>query len=305
MSSNCGGDRAGQGFGSPQTDPVTGVVRAGWPVTDTLSVPITWVSGYYYALLRVTSRRRRHGRARLHPVRRPRSSDEALQVLVQVPVNTWQAYNPWGRASIRSTHEPRAGGACLARPSARIHGAGTIRLGVQPRALPRTRVRPLVSDEHRNGCPPGESPGAPSRHRRRARRGRWTSARETPSALLAPSAPTSRSPTRTPPTGRSVRDGGRTIVGYKEKPRRSSRMRHSGPCAATSIPAPECGLQGVMFYRIREHQTGPVDYTATDAATSGPWFAGTGFLPAGRQGAGRRRERGGTPGRRRLFRRSA
>ena len=52
---NCGGDRAGQGFGSPQTDPVTGVVRAGWPVTDTLSVPTAWVSGYYYALLRVTS----------------------------------------------------------------------------------------------------------------------------------------------------------------------------------------------------------------------------------------------------------
>jgi hypothetical protein len=34
-----------------------------------------------------------------------------------------------------------------------------------------------------------------------------------------------------------------------------------------------------MFYRIREHQTGPVDYTVADGATSDPWFEGTGFVP--------------------------
>ena len=34
-----------------------------------------------------------------------------------------------------------------------------------------------------------------------------------------------------------------------------------------------------MYYRIREHQTGPVDYTVTEAATTDPWFAGTGFVP--------------------------
>jgi hypothetical protein len=34
-----------------------------------------------------------------------------------------------------------------------------------------------------------------------------------------------------------------------------------------------------MFYRIREHESGPVDYTVTDAANTDPWFAGTGFKP--------------------------
>ena len=77
-----------------------------------------------------------------------------------------------------------------------------------------------------------------------------------------------------------IRYGGRTIVGYKEaapdpEPNAALRTVRSPPRS----PRPECGLQGVMFYRIREHQTGPVDYTATDAATSGPWFAGTGFTP--------------------------
>src|SRR5437588_6912262 len=41
---NCGGDEAGRTYGRPETDPVTHVVRAGWPVTDTLSVPTTWVT---------------------------------------------------------------------------------------------------------------------------------------------------------------------------------------------------------------------------------------------------------------------
>ena len=30
-----------------------------------------------------------------------------------------------------------------------------------------------------------------------------------------------------------------------------------------------------MYYRIREHQSGPVDYTVTDAASTDPWFAGS------------------------------
>jgi hypothetical protein len=32
-----------------------------------------------------------------------------------------------------------------------------------------------------------------------------------------------------------------------------------------------------MFFRIREQQSGPVDYVVTDAANADPWFAGTGF----------------------------
>jgi hypothetical protein len=36
---------------------------------------------------------------------------------------------------------------------------------------------------------------------------------------------------------------------------------------------------GVEHLRLRPHESGPVDYTVTDAANSDPWFAGTGFKP--------------------------
>ena len=58
-----------------------------------------------------------------------------------------------------------------------------------------------------------------------------------------------------------------------------------------------------MFYRIREHQTGPVDYTATDPQRppirGSPERAPPGDKVLDVVGTS------GTPGRRRLFRRSA
>jgi hypothetical protein len=74
-------------------------------------------------------------------------------------------------------------------------------------------------------------------------------------------------------------DGGRTIVGYKDaapdpEPNpalKTIRFRSLTP------PRPECALMGVMFLRLREHQSGPVDYTVTSAAATDPWFRNTGF----------------------------
>jgi hypothetical protein len=73
----------------------------------------------------------------------------------------------------------------------------------------------------------------------------------------------------------------RTIVGYKEaapdpEPNpalRTIRFRSLTP------PRPECALMGVMFLRLREHQSGPVDYTVTNVASTNPWFRNTGFNP--------------------------
>jgi len=87
---SCGGDEGSQPYGT------TDGFRADWPVTDAFTVPETAPSGYYYALLRVTSPGDDHD-ARgwvAFIVREPPSHHS--QILVQVPVNTWQAYNPWG-----------------------------------------------------------------------------------------------------------------------------------------------------------------------------------------------------------------
>ncbi len=97
---SCSGDKLGQPRGSGQADPATGVVRAGWPVTDTLSIPVGSVSGYYYALLRLTSAGDDTGMRGHVPFVVRDGPTRTSQVLVQVPSNTWQAYNPWGGKSI-------------------------------------------------------------------------------------------------------------------------------------------------------------------------------------------------------------
>ena len=92
---NCGGDEAGRRLG-----PRTGQARADWPVTDTFSVPADAVSGYYYALVRLTAGGDETGARAYVPFVVRAAPGRHAQILVQVPVNTWQAYNPWGGKSL-------------------------------------------------------------------------------------------------------------------------------------------------------------------------------------------------------------
>ncbi len=84
---------------APKPAPVTGEVRAGWSVTDIVHVGRDWVSGYYLAQLRVTSGPDEGAVGRVPLVVRGAPGDAAA-IVVQVPVNTWQAYNPWGGKSL-------------------------------------------------------------------------------------------------------------------------------------------------------------------------------------------------------------
>jgi len=281
---NCSGDRAGPGFGPPQIDAVTDVLRAGWPVTDTLSVPTTWVSGYYYALLRVTSGGDDTGARGSIPFIVRDAPTRHSQVLVQVPVNTWQAYNPWGGKSLypfNSTDLAPAVRVSFDRPLAftaqgpfdweynlvRFLEREGYDLSYQTNVETDLRRESLL--EHRLVIVAGHD-----EYWTKRTRDAFGAARALGTNLAFANSNVAYWQIR-------YEDGGRTIVGYKEaapdpEPNaalRTVRFRHLDPAR------PECGLQGVMFYRIREHQTGPVDYTVTDAATSDPWFAGTGFTP--------------------------
>jgi hypothetical protein len=84
---------------APRPDPGSGRVRAGWSVTDTLRTGGDWVSGYYLAQLRVTGGPDEGAAGRVPLVVRGPPGD-ASAILVQVPVNTWEAYNPWGGKSL-------------------------------------------------------------------------------------------------------------------------------------------------------------------------------------------------------------
>ena len=83
---------------TPPPDPTTGYLDAGWPVTDTINVGSNWVSGEYFAKLKITAGPN-VSQIRMIPFTvyeaNPRSP-----ILVQVGVNTWEAYNRWGGKSL-------------------------------------------------------------------------------------------------------------------------------------------------------------------------------------------------------------
>jgi hypothetical protein len=84
---------------APPPDAVTGIVSAGWPVTDVIVTDEDWVSGQYAAVLELNSGPHAGTASRVPFVVRALPGDEA-PTLVQTPVNTTQAYNHWGGKSL-------------------------------------------------------------------------------------------------------------------------------------------------------------------------------------------------------------
>ncbi len=97
----CLPDCQGAELGAPQAAPAvdaSGFVDAGWPVTDQLRVGDDWVSGYYLIRALLLSGPQAGSATTTYVVVRTRRSGAAM--LVQVPANTWQAYNGWGGKSL-------------------------------------------------------------------------------------------------------------------------------------------------------------------------------------------------------------
>ena len=94
----CGSDEQGAAQPHPGPDG-NGETVAGWPLTDELQLPGDAVSGYFVANLVLTSGPQ-SGKAStvFFVVRAPAARRSAI--LVQVPVNTWEAYNNWGGKSL-------------------------------------------------------------------------------------------------------------------------------------------------------------------------------------------------------------
>jgi hypothetical protein len=276
---SCGGDRAGQHYG-PTIQ--SGLIRADWPVTDTLSIPTGAVGGYYYALLRVTSGGDNTGARGYVPfvVRDPPT--RRSQIIVQVPMNTWQAYNPWGGKSLypfNSTDLSPAVRVSFDRPLAftaqnpvdweynLVRWLESEGYDVSYQSDVDTHLRPQSLLDHRLVIVNGHD-----EYWTKQMRDAFNAARAAGTNLAFLGSNAAYWQVR-------YESAERTIVGYKEaapdpEPNpalRTVRFRQLTP------PRPECALMGVMFLRLREHQSGPVDYTVTNAAQNDPWFSGTGF----------------------------
>lgn len=275
----CGGDRETIARPAlPTPDPQTGEARAGWPLTDTLNVPADWLSGYYEARIVVTA-----GRAagQAHPVyfvvqERLRRSP----ILVQVPVNTWQAYNNWAGKSLynfNSTGGLRANHVSFDRPYALppVPGAQATPLPWEIQ-LVRFLEREGYEVSYQTDVDTDRNPGSLLQHRLVMTAGHseyWTmtmregfdTARDLGTNLAFIGSNNAYWHVR-------YKDDRRTLVGYKawgdpiaDPAQKTVLFRDLG--------RPECALIGVMHL----DSLGRTDYAVNPATLDDPWFANTGL----------------------------
>jgi hypothetical protein len=97
----CGSSRAA--FPQPpptRPNPVTGLFLVPWRVTDLVEIPADAVSGYYEAKLEIVGGAHAGAVGSVPLIVGQSPAAPASAMLVQVPVNTWEAYNPWGGKSL-------------------------------------------------------------------------------------------------------------------------------------------------------------------------------------------------------------
>jgi hypothetical protein len=97
----CRSSRAAIAQPSPTTpDSVSGLFQVPWRVTDDIEIPPDAVSGYYEAKLEIVGGAHAGAVGNVPLIVRQSPAAPASAVLVQVPVNTWEAYNRWGGKSL-------------------------------------------------------------------------------------------------------------------------------------------------------------------------------------------------------------
>ena len=90
----CSSSQAAIAQSRPTTpDSVTGLFRAPWRVTDRVEIPPDAVSVYYEAKLEIVGGAYTGAVGSVPLIVRQSPAAPASTVLVQVPVNTWEAYN--------------------------------------------------------------------------------------------------------------------------------------------------------------------------------------------------------------------
>jgi hypothetical protein len=269
----------------PAADAVTGRLALDWPVTDRIHTRRSWVSGEYLAQVVLATGRQR-GRANWVPfvVRPARLSAGAITV--EVPVNTWEAYNNWGGKSLYAFNSTRGRAAVKVsfdRPWARDEENVSFPVAFDYR---------YVQFLERNGLPleyvtdvdVDRDPGLLVGHRLAmmmghgeywsgAIRGAWDAARDAGHNLAFLGANIGYWQIR-------YEDGRRTIVEYRESNLDPDPVAAEKTTAFRALdpPRPECELEGVQFQEGGIHPPLVNDYRVGGAAGN-PWLTVAGLGP--------------------------
>ncbi|MHB8641870.1 MAG: N,N-dimethylformamidase beta subunit family domain-containing protein [Gaiellaceae bacterium] len=263
----------------PPPDPSTGVVRAGWPVTDTIRTGPGWESGYYLA--KFTPQDGRQPNGILFVVREPPAN--ASSILVIASVNTWEAYNYWGGKSLydfSSDGRVPANHVSFDRPWSPGSQWQFFAWGVH---AVRFLERSGYDVSYATDLDVDRDPSLLLRHTLIvvAGHGEYWTGRERDAFEAARDAGVNLMFLGANIGYWQVRyeDDRHTIVSYK-----SPADPIADPAQKTLLfraltpPRYECALEGVMHTgSIERPGTPPADYNVNPQALSDPWFDGTGF----------------------------
>ena len=267
-------------YGTPGPD-ANGEVRAGWPVTNALTVPATWVTGYYLARI-VLSDGSPPG-AVPFVVREPAAAAAASAVVVQVPVNTWQAYNAWGGKSLYDFNSggSRANRVSFDRPYLWI-GPGAQVMTSWELSLVRFLESEGVDVSYVTDTDVDRDPAVLTRHRVAITAGHgeyWTKgirdaydgARGAGTNLLFMGANTGYWQVR-------QENGRRTIVGYKDPTLDPEPTPALKTIRFREFGRPECALLGVQHYE-GSYNWPRADFVTNTFPAGSQWFRNTGLTP--------------------------
>ena len=265
-----------QGHVQTGADPITvEPQRANWSVTDVLHTDPHWTSGYYLveAVATNTSNIGRIG-ATYFVLHQPTTAPPT-QILVQVPVNTWEAYNNWGGRSLYNFPGPRAYRVSFERP-----------FGDQAQSplwweyqLVRFFEREGYDVSYQTDIDTDANPSSLLQHRLVIDAGHdeyWTLAmRNAFDAAAAGGTNLAFMGSNDSYWNVKYEDGGQTIFTYK-----STYDPNPDPTQKTAmfreIGRPECALEGVnnVSVTVLDHA---LDYTVTNDGATDPWLAHTGL----------------------------
>jgi hypothetical protein len=273
-SPNCVGFEQGQPQPVPAAD-ANGLVQCNWPVTDTFTLPADAVSGYYRIRFVLTNG---VTNSTYVIVRAPPGDHSAI--LVQVPVNTWEAYNSWGGYSLYNFPGQQANRVSFDRPYAWDAVGNQNPMGSEyPFVLFLEESGYDVS--YQTDLDTDGDPASLLGHRlvivlghdeywTMAMRQAFETARDSGVNLAFMGANDAYWQVR-------YEDGGSVIVGYK-----SNADPIADPSLKTILfraltpPDPECELMGIQ-HQGGELNWSPGDYSLVPSSLTSPWFKGTGF----------------------------
>jgi hypothetical protein len=277
---SCDADEPGHSFGVPaQPDglPVSMLppLRAGWPVTDVLHTDPMWTSGYYLAEAVLTDGPSAGRVATTFFVLHEPVQATGSPILVQVPVNTWEAYNRWGGKSLYDFYGPRAYRVSFDRPFGQMAQTPMWWEIQLVRYLERAGYDVSYQtdlDTHLDGA-------SLLRHRLVMVAGHdeyWTSEiRDAFDAALAAGTNLAFMGSNEAYWRISYEDGGRTLFGYKSLYDPAALLADK-TALFREIGRPECMIMGVQHQSLSV-QPNALDYRVTDAGAADAWLAGTGF----------------------------